>query len=95
MVVVNVHFELDLALRDLRERLRFISLYWPHYSEAFGVIIGDFNVCEPEEGRFSVWNQTVTEGHTDRTAVLRSLKLRSLGSQGRILLLMVRCAHCP
>ena len=41
-----------------RERLRLISLRLPRYPEAFGVIIGDFNICEPEEGRFSVWNQT-------------------------------------
>ena len=56
MVIVHVHFEPDLILRNLRERLRRISLHWPHYPEAFGVIIGDFNICEPEEGTFSVGN---------------------------------------
>ena len=65
MVVVNVHFERDLVLRDLRERLRLISLHWPRYPEAFGVIIGDFNICEPEKGRF-------TEGDTGKMAVFRS-----------------------
>ena len=49
LVVVNVHFEPDQALRNLRGRLRRISLHWPRYPEAFGVIMGDFNVCEPEE----------------------------------------------
>ena len=49
-VIVNVHFKPDLATRDLRERLHCISLHWPRYPEALGVIIGDFNICEPEEG---------------------------------------------
>ena len=62
MVIVNVHFEPDLILRDLPERLRRVSPHWPRYPEAFGVIIGDFHICEPEEGRFSVGNQTFTEG---------------------------------
>ena len=53
-VVVNVHFEPDLTLRNLRERLRLNIPYWPLYPEAIGVITVDFNICEPEEGRFNV-----------------------------------------
>ena len=34
MVIVNVHFEPDLISRDLRERLRHISLHWPRYLES-------------------------------------------------------------
>ena len=91
VVIVNVHFEPDLVLRDLRERLRRISPHWPRYPEAFGVIIGDFNICESEEGRLNVTNQTFTEGDTGRTTFFRSfsctsLKLRSPTSQGRTLL---------
>ena len=62
LVVVNVHFEPDLTLRSLRERQRLITPYRPLYPEAVGVILGDFNICEPEKGRFIVWNQTFTEG---------------------------------
>ena len=40
LVAVNVHFEPDQELRDLRERLRLISLHGPRYPEALGVIIG-------------------------------------------------------
>ena len=61
-----LHFEPDLVLRDLRERERRISLHWPRYPEAFGVIIGDFNICEPEEERDSTSgikpSQKVTRG---------------------------------
>ena len=51
MVIVNVHFEPDLSLRDLREKLRLISNHRPHYPEAFGVPVADLNICDPEEGR--------------------------------------------
>ena len=59
LVIVNVHFELELTLRRLRERLRLITPHWPSYPNAVG-ILGDFNICEQEEGRFNVWNQTFT-----------------------------------
>ena len=66
VVIVNVHFEPDLVLMDLRERLRRVSPHCPCYPEAFGVIIGDFNICDPEARRFSVWNQTFTECDTGK-----------------------------
>ena len=50
LVVVHVHFEPDLTLRSLRERLCLITPHWPCYPGALGDIAGDFNVCEPEEG---------------------------------------------
>ena len=69
LVVVNVQFEPDLTLRRLRERLRLVTPHWPLYPEAIDVIMGDLNVCEPEEGRFNVWNQTFTEGDTGIAAL--------------------------
>ena len=38
-----------------------------------GIILGDFNFCEPEEGRFNVWNQTFTDGDTGKAALFHSL----------------------
>ena len=73
LVVIDVHFEPDLILRHLRERLRRIASNWPRYHEGFGMIIGDVNTCEPEEGRFSVRNQTLTEGDAEKTALFRTL----------------------
>ena len=61
-----------LVMRDLRERLRRISLHWPRYPEALGVIIGYFNICERKEGRFNVRNQTFTECDAGKTALFRS-----------------------
>ena len=72
LVVVNVHFEPDLVLRNLCERLRRVSLHWQRYPEALCVIIGDFNICEPEEGRFNVRNQTFIEGDAGTPALFRS-----------------------
>ena len=33
----------------LRVRLRLIQLHWLAYPFGVGVILGDFNVCDPEE----------------------------------------------
>ena len=63
-MIVNVHFELELTLRQLRERLRLISPHCPSYPNAVDIILGHFNICEPEEGRFNVWNQTFTRQHS-------------------------------
>ena len=40
IVVVDVHFAIDLALRSLRERL-LIAPDWPLNTEAAGLIMGD------------------------------------------------------
>ena len=72
LVVVNVHFEPDLTLRSLRERLRLITAHWPCYPGTLGLITGDFNICEPEEGRFNVWNQTFTDGDAEKVTIFRS-----------------------
>ena len=37
-----------------------------------GIILGDFNICDPEEGRFNVWNQTFTDGDPRKTAMFHS-----------------------
>ena len=72
LVVVNVHFEPELTLRSLRGRLRLITPHWPHFPDAIGVILGDFNICDPEEGRFNVWNQPFTEGDTGKADIFHS-----------------------
>ena len=71
-VIVNVTFEPELTSRRLRERLRLITPHWPSYPNAVGIILGDFNICEPEEGRFNVWNQTFTDGDAGKTAIFHS-----------------------
>ena len=72
-MIVNVHLEPELSLTRSRERLRLITPHWPSYPDAVGIILGDFNICEPEEGRFNVWNRTFTDGDTGRTALFHSL----------------------
>ena len=34
------------------------------------------NICDPEEGRFNVWNQTFTDGDLGKTAVFHFLSTR-------------------
>ena len=33
-----------------------------HIPVGGGITLGDFNICDPEERRFNVWNQTFTDG---------------------------------
>ena len=55
LVVVNVHFEPKLTLRNFARDYVPITPHWPQYANAIGIIMGDFNICEPEEGTFNVW----------------------------------------
>ena len=38
----------------------------------WALFFGDCNICEPEEGRFNVRNQTFTDGDTRKTAIFHS-----------------------
>ena len=40
LVIVNVHFEPEFTLRQLRERIRLINPHWPSYPNAVGIIFG-------------------------------------------------------
>ena len=53
-------------------RFRLIRPHWPAYPCGMGVFLGDFNICDPEEGRFNVWNQTFSDGDPGKTAVFHS-----------------------
>ena len=70
-------------------------------NEALGVLIGDLNICETEEGRFNVWNQTFTDGDAVKNCPLSVLLPscpRNCGKtnlQGKILQPMVPYALCP
>ena len=79
-LVINVHIEPDLTLRNPRERLRLITPHWPLYPEALGVISVDFTICEPEEGRFNVWNQTFTDRDAGKAALFHSFFFMSSNS---------------
>ena len=55
LVIVNVQFEAELTLRQLRRRLHLIHPHCLHtYPNGVGIIFGDFNICDPEERRFNV-----------------------------------------
>ena len=43
LVIVIVHFELELSLRRSRQRLRLFNPHWPPYPNAVGIIMGDIN----------------------------------------------------
>ena len=72
LVIVDVDFEPERTLRQLRGRLHLIHPQWPSYPNGVGIILGDFNICDPEEGRFNVWKQSFTDGDPGKTAVFHS-----------------------
>ena len=78
LVIVNVHFEPELTLRQLRGRLHLIHPHWPSYPNKVDIILDDFNICDPEEGRIHVWNQTFTDGDPTKTAMFHSFFHMSL-----------------
>ena len=64
-----------------------------------GVILGDFIICDPEEGRFNVWNQSFTDGDPGKTAVFHFsfptfLRLPNLTTQEETLLSLESYALC-
>ena len=84
-VIVNVHFEPERTLRHLRDRLHSIHPHWPAHPYCVGTILGDFNICDPEEERFDVWKQTFTDGDPRKTVVFHSFhtSLRMLSPMTR------------
>ena len=51
LMIANVHLEPGSNLTHLRGRLHASHGHWPRYPDGVGILIGDFNTCEPEEGR--------------------------------------------
>ena len=49
--------------------------HWLAYPRRVGFFFGDFNICDPEEGRFNVWNQTFSNGDPGKTAVFYLLSI--------------------
>ena len=71
-MIANVHFEPGSSLRNIRERFRAIHENSPSYQAGLFILIGDFNICEPENGRFNVITQTFSDRDPGRAAAFRS-----------------------
>ena len=76
--IAKVHLEPGSSLRNLRGRLGAVCELWPGYPAGFGILNGDFNICETEEGRFNVTTQTFSDGDPGRAAAFRSMLPQSL-----------------
>ena len=51
LVIIGVHFEPELTLRQLRGCVLFTRTGL-HIPVVWALVLGDFNFCDPEEGRF-------------------------------------------
>ena len=40
--------------------------HWLAYPCGLGIILGDLYICDPEEGRFNVLDQSFTDGDRER-----------------------------
>ena len=49
LIIVNVHFDPELTLRQLRGRLGLIHPHWLAHPNGVGIILGDFNICDPPD----------------------------------------------
>ena len=67
-VIVNVHLEPELTLRQLRGRLRLIHPHWPAYPNGAGIIwVTSTSVIQKKDDSMSV-----TDGDPRKTAVFHS-----------------------
>ena len=60
--LANVQLEPGGSLRDLRERLRLVATHWPTFPDGLGIVIGDFIICGPEEGKLHVMDYSFSVG---------------------------------
>ena len=100
LVVVNIHFEPNLTLRNLRERLRLITPHWPPNPDALGVITGTSIFANQKKGdstRGIRPSQMVMRRRLPSSILffLTSSKSLSLTLQGETLQPTVLYAHCP
>ena len=72
LVIVNVHFEPELTLRQLCGRLRLIHSHWDAYRNGVGIILGGFNICDPEEDALMSGTRHSLMATPGKTAVFHS-----------------------
>ena len=70
LVIVNVHFEPELTLRQLHGRLSIIHPHWPAYPCGVGVILSDFKHRKKDDLMFGT--NPFTDGDPGKTAVFHS-----------------------
>ena len=61
-------------MHELLRRLRAAAALCPTYPDGVGFLVGDFNICDPDQGRFS----SRSHDDTGRAAALFAAFLRSV-----------------
>ena len=59
---INDHFQPEGTLPEIRRRLRAEAASWPAYPDFVGCLLGDFNICDRDEGRLNSRNPTLSNG---------------------------------
>ena len=64
--VINLNYQPERTLQELRQRLRAAAALWPMYPDNCGFLVCDFIFCDPAKGRFNARDQTISDGNSSR-----------------------------
>ena len=68
--IINLHYQPEGSLHELRRRLRAAAAVWSNYPEGKGFLVGHCNIFDPAEGRPNARTQTFSDGDVGRVAAL-------------------------
>ena len=80
--IINLHYQPEGSLQELRRRLRAAAAVWCNYPEGKGFLVGHFNIFDPAEGRPNARTQTFSDGDLSRAAALLTALPRAVEIDG-------------
>ena len=97
LVIINVHFEPDLTLRSLRERLRLLTPHWPRCPEDIGSDYGVTSILASQRKEDPMFGIRPSPSVTRERSLyfLAFSKLPNLTKQGEALRSIGLSARCP
>ena len=70
--VVNVRFQREVSVAELRKRPRASWNVRPTHPDGVGFLVGDFDIVELDDGKLNTRTQTFTQGDTSQAAALHA-----------------------
>ena len=68
--IIDLHYQPEDSLQELRRRLRAAAAVWFNYPEGKGFLVGHFHIFYPAEGSPNARTQTFSDGDVSRAAAL-------------------------
>ena len=76
--IINLHYQPEGSLQELRRRLRAAADVWSNFTEGKGLLVCHFNIFDPAEGRPNNLTQTFSDGDLGRAAALLTALSRAV-----------------